>query len=183
MAPQYAIVAFPALDFADSMEAIRRKHDPLAGLLAAHVTLVFPFSDDLGETSLADHVGRAVEGVASFPIALTDVSTEAGGYLFLNVGAGSARFHYLHARLYAGPLARHCSSAEYRPHVTVGRLAGRDELLDAQQETVLALKLPILGTVTDLAIFRLDGPERGAVVCRVPFGSGDSHAPYLERGA
>lgn len=169
MASQYAIVAFPALDCPDSVEAIRRRLDPLAGLLAAHVTLVFPFSDDLGEASLADHVGRAVEGVPPFPIALKDVSTEAGGYVFLNVGAGSARFHYLHARLYSGPLARHRSSAEYRPHVTVGRVAGRDGLLDAQQETVLALKLPILGTVADLAIFRLDGPGRGAVVCRVPF--------------
>lgn len=45
MAPQYAIVAFPAFDCADSVEAIRRKLDPQAGLLAAHITLVFPFSD------------------------------------------------------------------------------------------------------------------------------------------
>ena len=180
ISPQYAIVAFPVFDCADSVEAVRRKFDPQAGLLAAHVTLVFPFSDDLGEASLAEHVGRAVEGVPAFPIALTDLSTKVGGYLFLNVGAGSARFHSLHARLYSGPLARHRSSAEYRPHVTVGRLVGGDGLFDAEQETVLALTLPILGTVADLAIFRLDGPGRGAVVCRVPLGSEDAR---LARGA
>ena len=41
------------------------------------------------------------------------------------------------------------------------------EMLDA--DVCLALGQPILGSVADAVILRLDGPERGAVVCRVPF--------------
>jgi 2'-5' RNA ligase len=172
MEPQYAVVAFPALVGADSVEAVRRRLDPLAALLAAHITLVFPFRADLSEASLADHVGRAVEGVPPFAVALTGLSVETGGYLFLNVGAGAERFHALHARLYSGPLACHRSSAhEYRPHVTVGRVADHHGLAEARQEAYLALRLPVLGTVPGLAIFRLDGPDRGAVVCKVPFAA------------
>jgi 2'-5' RNA ligase len=170
MEPQYAVVAFPALAGADSVEAVRRRFDPLSALLAAHVTLVFPFRDDHSEASLADHVGRAVERVPPFALSLSGLSVETGGYLLLDVDAGADRFHDLHARLYSGPLARHRSSAhEYRPHVTVGRLVDHQGVAEARQEAYLALRLPVLGTVSGLAIFRLDGPDRGAIVCRVAF--------------
>ena len=166
---QYAVVAFPVLDHTDSVEAVRRRFDPLATLLAAHVTLVFPFPLGFEEALLADHVRRAVERVPAFRFDLTDLSTETGGYLFLNVGAGADRFHGLHERLYSGPLARHRSLAhDYRPHVTVGRLADGDDLSEAQRAAHLALKLPMGGAVAELAIFRVDGVERGAVICTIP---------------
>jgi 2'-5' RNA ligase len=172
MKPRHAVVAFPALVRADSVEAVRRRFDPLASVLDAHVTLVFPFDSDISEASLADHVGQAVEGVRPFSLALTGLTVEAGEYLFLNVGSGAKRFLNLHARLYSGPLAGHRSSThEYRPHVTVGRSTDHHTLAEAQQEAHLALGLPVLGTVSGLAIFRLDGPDRGGVVCRVPFGA------------
>ena len=184
MEPQYAVIALPVFDCADSVEAIRRRVDPLAALLAAHVTLVFPFKDDLGEAGLADHVVRAVEGVSPFVIALTELSMETGGYLFLTVGAGAECFRDLHARLYSGPLARHRSTAHaYRPHVTIGRRADHHGLAEARQEAHLALGLPVDGAVADLAIFRLDGPERGAVVRRVALGTDGGHAGHLARGA
>ena len=178
MEPQYAIVAFPALAGGDLVEAVRRKLDPLAALLAAHVTLVFPFIPDLSEDRLADHVARAVMGVPPFAILLTRLSVETGGYVFLNVGAGADRFHELHARLYSGPLARHRSSEhDYRPHVTIGRVTDHHELAKARDEANDALPLPVTGTVPGVAIFRLDSPNRGTVVCKVPFmRDGRDHA-------
>lgn len=76
MEPQYAVVAFPALARADSVESLRRRFDPQAELLCAHVTLVFPFRGDLGEAGLATHVHRVAAGVLPFTIALTDLSLE-----------------------------------------------------------------------------------------------------------
>ena len=170
MNADYAVVAFPALERADSIEAVRRRFDPLADLLAAHVTVVFPFATDLVEATLADHVRRTVRGVAPFTITLTDVSREAGGYLFLNVGAGAERFRELHGGLYSGPWAHHRSSAhEYRPHVTVGRVTDHAALPAAHREAHLAIRFPIRGTVPGLAIVRLDAPDRGAVIDRIAF--------------
>jgi 2'-5' RNA ligase len=44
MTAQYAIVAYPTLEFANQVEAVRQRFDPLASVLNAHVTLVFPFT-------------------------------------------------------------------------------------------------------------------------------------------
>ena len=170
MDTQYAVVAFPDFENADSIEAVRRRFDPLAGLIAAHVTLIFPLSDDRAETHLADHVQRSVRDVSPFDITLTDISRETDGYLFLNVGVGAHRFRELHNKLYTDPWARHRSLAhEYRPHVTIGRIADRDVLAHAHREADLALTRPISGTVTGLAIFRLETPDRGTVIHRVAF--------------
>lgn len=178
MEPRYAVVALPALARADSVEAIRRRFDPQAGLLGAHVTLVFPFRGDLDEAGLRTHVRRAAVGARPFTITLSDLSMETGGYLFLRVGAGAESFHDLHTRLYSGPLTGHRSSAHaYLPHVTIGRLADHAELAQAREQADRALALPVLGAVTGLAIFRLDDPERGAIVWSLPFEAADGGHP------
>ena len=41
---QYAVVAFPQSDALARVEALRRRFDPQALLLPAHVTLVFSFT-------------------------------------------------------------------------------------------------------------------------------------------
>ena len=179
MEPRYAVVAFPSLDSEDAVEAIRRSYDPLASQLAAHVTIVSPFEGALVEADLVNHVERAVEGVPPFALTLTDVSVEPGGYIFLNVGAGAERFADLHARLYAGPLSQHRSSVhDYRPHVTVGRVTERDALTKASQEALRAFSFPVYGTVVDLAIFRLDAPERGTIVRTIPLASANEGASH-----
>jgi 2'-5' RNA ligase len=177
--PRYAVVAFPRLDSENAVEAIRRSYDPLASQLAAHVTIVFPFEGAIVEADLVDHVERAVEGVPPFPLTLTDVSVEPGGYVFLNVGTGADRFQDLHERLYSGPLSQHRSAVhDYRPHVTVGRVTERDALTNASREALLAFSFPVYGTVVDLALFRLDAPERGTVVCTMPLGSANEGASH-----
>ena len=58
--PRRAIVWFPPADLLADVECFRALHDPLAGTLPAHVTLVFPFASALGAVQVAAHVRRAV---------------------------------------------------------------------------------------------------------------------------
>jgi len=53
--PTLAIVAYPVLAADDHrwIEAIRARHDPQAGRIAAHVTLLFPWEGELA--ALAAH--------------------------------------------------------------------------------------------------------------------------------
>jgi hypothetical protein len=53
------ILLFPDFPNIASIESIRRKFDPLAGLVRPHITLVFPFESDIGTDPLRRHVAEA----------------------------------------------------------------------------------------------------------------------------
>src|SRR5262245_38710541 len=158
MTVQYAIVAFPELDARDEIERIRRQYDPLAAVLDAHVTLVFPFEDTLSSADMRGHVLAATEGVAPFEIALGTPTSADDGYLLLNVLGGREVVVEVHRRLYSGRLHRHLSQAHtYDPHVTIGRLATPEQLGLASNEARARLVPPIRGHIRSVAVFRLDG--------------------------
>lgn len=164
MTVQYAIVAFPILDTAAGIEPVRRRFDPLALLLPAHITLVFPFADAASDAEMATHIACAVADQRAFDITLADVSVEDGGFLFLNVTTGADVLGDLHDRLYTDLLASHLSSTyQYRPHITIGRLPDPEQLGLAAEEARKRLALPVRGKINDVALFRLDEVGRGAV--------------------
>src|SRR5687768_14031042 len=122
--PTRAIVLFPTGDQLGAVEAIRQQYDPLANVIAGHITLVFPFEGDDTAEQLRAHVEASVADVSPFAVRLEGVTTGGDGYLFLNVAAGRDRVIALHDRLYTGMLARHLSHERaYMPHLTLGRIA------------------------------------------------------------
>ena len=166
---QFAVVAFPELSAPDAIKAVRDRYDPLAGMLAAHVTLVFPFEDTIEESTLRHHVERSIAGIRPFEVALPRLSAEPDGYVFLDIGRGAASCIALHDRLYTGPMARHLSSAHsYRPHVTVGRLADAALAAVARDEIERQLELPVQAAVGSVSLFRLLSVGRGVVAFTVP---------------
>jgi 2'-5' RNA ligase len=171
MTVQYAIVAFPRLAAAEQIEAVRRRFDPLASVIRAHVTLVFPFADDAVVPLLEQHVREAVAGVSAFDLTLTvPVATDAR-YLFLNVAEGTDRLVELHRRLYAGALAPHRSASHvYQPHITIGRLGTAEQLAAASAAAHATLSAPGAGRIDEVSVFALDLPQLGAVRFTVPLG-------------
>lgn len=166
---RYAIVVFPRLEKSAEIERVRRELDPLVGLIAAHITLVFPFDCALAPNQLRDHALAAIEGVTPFAITLSEPTAAHDGYLFLDVRDGSQQLSLLHRRLYAGPLAQHLSrSHKYEPHVTVGHLATQAERAGALQRAAALLGKSLDGSVDSIAVFRLDGGS-GTVVFTLPF--------------
>jgi 2'-5' RNA ligase len=170
---EFAIVAFPVIDCADLVASVRRRFDPLAGLLPAHVTLVFPFDDPGVGRTLEHHVADAIAGVDPFDITLERPTSADDNYIFMELSEGADRFALVHDRLYSGMLARHRSSAHaYRPHVTIGHLSASEDLVAATEHAVDVLPRPLHGRVEAVAGFRLDYPWRGEIVFTLPLGVG-----------
>ena len=135
--PTRAIVIFPhARDLAE-INRLRARFDPLARVIAPHITVVFPFNTDSGKVDLRAHVERTIGDVPAFIIRLAGITGggDKGQYLFLNVELGSLGVIELHDRLYSGSLARHLSlDHPYVPHLTLGRVSDPAAFPDALAE-------------------------------------------------
>lgn len=156
-----AIVLFPRSAELAAIEEFRRRHDPLATVIAAHVTLVFPFVSALEADVLRSHIAATTAAVPPFVIRFDGVTAEDEGYLFFNITRGSATIRQLHDRLYTGPLSPHLSSRHvYTPHLTVGRLPTASEQAAALREA--AATLPgFEADVSALVVHRLRAPRGG----------------------
>jgi 2'-5' RNA ligase len=137
------------------LDDFRARHDPQAGVVEPHFTLVFACAAVAEDDYLA-HVGAVAAGNA--PVAfscryamLGADHTGADGYVFLVPDEGHAALSRLHDRLYTGPLAAKLRlDLPFTPHVTIGRCPERaqakrlcDELngaplrLDGRVETLV----------------------------------------------
>jgi 2'-5' RNA ligase len=179
MTVQYAIVAFPTLQFAERVEAVRQRFDPLASVLNAHVTLVFPFTASAEVIErLQPHVVAVVADLAPFPIQLTRPTPAEENYLFLQVTRGDRLLIELHDRLYSGLLATFLSPAHvYVPHVTVGRVASAKALSTAALEARATLPEGIGGVVDRLAVLTFEDATHGTTLFEVPLGNETGTAP------
>jgi 2'-5' RNA ligase len=124
---QLAIVIVPPAKDMAPIEDIRRRFDPHAGRVPAHVTLVFPFEDDAADARLARHVKEAATGLAPFDLVLEGVTCSSDHFLFLMVTQGAEESRDLHDRLYTGFLRPLLSDRAFTPHVTLGRFLTADE--------------------------------------------------------
>jgi 2'-5' RNA ligase len=174
MTIRYAIVAFPIFNAPDRVEGVRRRFDPLAGTLSAHVTLVFPFEGGPNRASIAQHVAVRIKGVEPFAVTFTDPSVEDGGYIFLNVVEGRQQIVDLHDRLYSGPLAQYLSADHaYRPHVTLGHMPSStpsESMGLVAADACAALTLPVVGRINSLSLFRLENDAQGSIEFAIDLG-------------
>jgi 2'-5' RNA ligase len=169
---QYAIVAFPDLQQRAQIELVRRRLDPMAEVLDAHVTIVFPFSGSLSKAYIEDHIRERLYGVQPFDFELSQPSPGGGGYVFLNVLRGAASFVDLHDRLYTGILSPFRSQThKYVPHVTIGCLPDPQVAARAAQVSAELTTAGLRGSVRSLALFRLEGLQTGHVDATFLLGS------------
>ncbi|MGF9966008.1 2'-5' RNA ligase family protein [Bacillus rhizoplanae] len=122
------ILLFLSNNNLEEIEAIRRKHDPLFGLISPHITLVFPFVSEVPNECLKKHIEIIIGSMNSFHITLNSVVTNSEEYLFLLIEEGKESIIELHNKLYTDflqPFLR--KEIPYIPHVTVGRKGDKEQ--------------------------------------------------------
>ena len=133
--PRFAVAWFPGFEGIERIEEFRRRHDPAAALIAAHLSLVFPFPTALTQLQIETHVRRVLGKWPPIPVTFRRVRTEANEFVFLMAARGRASIVALHDRLYTRSLAPHLRrDLPYEPHITVARHADFAELEAAREE-------------------------------------------------
>ena len=168
--PRFAVAWFPAFRGIERIESFRRRHDPAADLIEAHLTLVFPFETALSQLQVETHVRRVVSPWPPIPVSFRAVRMHANEFVFLMASRGAAAIVELHDRLYTRSLAPHLRPEfGYEPHITLARHAEwraleaahgearesfGDEFDDVIREVVL-LSVGRTGKITRLTAFPL----------------------------
>ena len=133
--PRFAVAWFPRFAGIERIEAFRVRHDPACALIAAHLSLVFPFATALTRLQVETHVQRVVSRWPPVPVTFRRVRTEANEFVFLMAQRGAASVKGLHDRLYTRSLAPHLRrDLPYEPHITIARHADYARLQAALAE-------------------------------------------------
>ena|SRR5687768_9407554 len=160
--PRFAVAWFPAFPGIERIEAFRARHDPMAGLIPAHLSLVFPFPTALTALQLATHVQRVASRWPPVPVTFRRVRTEANEFLFLMASRGAASIKGLHDRLYTRSLAPHLRrDLPYEPHITLGRHADYARLQAALAEAEDTFREEHAGVIREVALL---GVERNGKI-------------------
>lgn len=154
----------PRLDLS-RIEGVRRRYDPHHDLVAAHVTLVFPFeTPDVDTAQMHMAAVAAGQGVISLKLsaylAVRDADNRRS-HVFLVPDQGRAEVEALHDALYSGPLAgQFRADIPFIPHVTVAARDHHDEAEDLVRE------LGRVGVAARLSVLELIAFD-GAAVTRI----------------
>jgi 2'-5' RNA ligase len=167
-----AIVAFPQAAPLDEVEAFRRRNDPLAASLRAHITLVFPFASTLSALQVATHVRRVAASWPVLPVRIEDVDAYGWQRVHLRVTRGQGSIVELHDRLYRRVLAPFLRREfDYAPHVTVGRA---DDVANCERmlrDARVAFPRPLDAVLRSLSILALPPDGSLSVEAEIPLGN------------
>lgn len=89
------IMIFPEFNEMETIDTIREKYDPLAHLVRPHITIVFPFENEMSNEDITDILTERLKNIHPFELVLSGISKQEdqfGNYLFLGVKEGMKIF-------------------------------------------------------------------------------------------
>lgn len=134
------ILIFPKFKNINKIQELRNKYDPLANLVAPHIAIAFPFSDNISNEELIRKLTNLLEDFKPFIIIFKGISLSKDNYIFLNCIQGNQEIIQLHDKIYEQILPSHFKkSIKYVPHITLGTANTIQELdsFDYEFKTVV----------------------------------------------
>ena len=129
------ILIFPKFKNINKIQELRIKYDPLANLVVPHITIAFPFSDNISNEELIRKLTNLLENFKPFTIVFKGLSLSKDNYIFLNCIQGKREIIQLHDKIYKNILPSHFKdSIKYVPHITLGTANTIQDLISFNYE-------------------------------------------------
>lgn len=125
------ILIFPKFDNVEIIQEIRKKYDELYSIIPPHITLAFPFNDDISNDELKEKLQNLLTKTKPFKITCSDISLKEDKkinkfYIFLNIIEGAEILKTLHEKIYTDVLNKN-KIVDYTPHITLGSTINEKE--------------------------------------------------------
>ena len=115
------ILLIPKFNNINVIEDIRKECDILYKKIEPHITLVFPFEDDISDEELILNINNYFKNKKRFYVKFTGISISDDNYIFLNCTEGEKDIICIHDELYNNYFYNHISNRKYIPHITLGQ--------------------------------------------------------------
>jgi 2'-5' RNA ligase len=159
--PRFAVAWFPVFEGIERIEAFRRKHDPVAQLIPAHLSLVFPFPTAHTRLQVQTHVQRVVSRWPPIPVSFRRVRMHANEFVFLMASRGAAAVTALHDKLYTRSFRPHLrADLPYEPHITLARHAQFRRLEAAREEAEELFGGEFSGVIREVSLLAVERDGR-----------------------
>ena len=115
------ILIFPKFDNITLIEKVRKEHDNLYSILPPHITIVFPFVDNITNLDLFNKLSDILKDFECFDVTFSGVNLSDDNYIFLNCTKGKENIIKLHDLIYSSILPSHLNkNIPFIPHITLG---------------------------------------------------------------
>lgn len=112
-----------------------KSYDSLYGIIPPHITLAFPFKDDISNEDLVLKLSDILKNVNPFFVNFKGISFSDDDYIFLNCIKGNDELVFLHDNIYKYILPNHKSNKyTYVPHITLGKSTDHNLFVDFNYE-------------------------------------------------
>ena len=119
----YSLVNYPDIN-TSAIEKFRERYDSYHRLIGAHITIIFPVPDSIGEKELVAHIESNIQKWKHFQIHIKGLEKSWDHWLFLLIQEGNDEIIKLHDQLYTGILAPFLRrDIEFIPHIAIGLFA------------------------------------------------------------
>ena len=137
------ILIIPNFEDIEEIQEIRKKYDELYKLIPPHITLAFPFKDEISNEDLKIKLKELLKDVKPFKVRCKEISLEEDKkvetfYIFLNISEGKEIIKDINKKIYTQILNKPIIK-NYKPHITLGNTNNPNEIieLDKEFETVV----------------------------------------------
>lgn len=150
------VLIFPKFKNIDKLQDIRIKYDSLANIVPPHITLAFPFWDNISNEDLSRKIKEIACNIKPFQVIFKGITLSKDNYIFLNCKSGCEEIIKLHDNIYKNILNNHNSAKiKYIPHITLGKAKELGELQDFNYTFT---------TVIDEIVIELIGEKEESIV-------------------
>lgn len=160
------IMIFPEFSNMQMIDEIRNQYDPLAELVRPHITLVFPFENEMNNEELEEILNKRLQGIKPFELKLRGISKQEdtfGNYLFLDVIQGIEEINYIHQVLYDNEFKKFDLGLKYIPHMTIGKLPTA-ELLNEAYNNIKSVKDTFSTIVKKVSVEMIGDNEESVII-------------------
>ena len=137
------ILIIPRFENTEKIQRIRKKYDELYEILPPHITLAFPFENEISNNEIKVKLKELLKEVKPFKITCKGISIKEDKrvgtfYIFLNIIEGKEILKDINKKIYTEILNKPIIEI-YEPHITLGTTNNINEKiqLDEEFETIV----------------------------------------------